>query len=65
MRNSMVIWLLQIPEKIRVSPLMETFFFFFFSFLYFILQFCTSNNYTGSITALIIISGFFFIYLTI
>lgn len=28
----MVIWLLQIPEKIRVSTLMETFFSSFFRF---------------------------------
>lgn len=28
----MVIWLLQIPEKIRVTPLMETFFSSFFRF---------------------------------
>lgn len=32
MRNSMVIWLLQIPEKIRVTPLMETYFRFFVLF---------------------------------
>lgn len=57
----MVIWLLQIPEKILVTPLMETFsFLFFISLFYFAsVQFCTSNNYTGSITALIIISDFY------